>query len=363
MARAGLGLGWKCLWANDFSETKSWAYHRNWGGTELHQGDVADVKPSSLPKAFLAWASFPCQDLSLAGDRIGIGHHHDEFQTRSGTFWPFWKLMKAQKPPVVVIENVVGALTTRDGADINAIFGALASAGYSFGPVVMDAVHWLPQSRPRLFIIAVRRGVTVDGNLASGSPTPFWHPKAIQKAFSAAIDEIRKQWIWWNLPLPKNPVPRLETLINEKGDSWVDWDSPTQTEYLLSLMNETHLQRVKSAMQLNKRIVGTAYRRTREGRQRAEVRFDGVAGCLRTAGGGSSKQIVFEVTGKRIRTRLMSPREAARLQGLSDDYQLPNSFNDAYDLVGDGLCVPVVAYLRDSLLDQLAEPHSQIATA
>ena len=76
--------------------------------------------------------------------------------------------------------------------------------------------------------------------------------------------------------------------------------------------------------------------------------------CLRTAGGGSSKQIVIEVNGPKIRTRLLSPREAARLQGLPEDYWLPKDYNEAYDLVGDGLSVPVVKFLGEQLLTPLA---------
>ncbi len=111
---------------------------------------------------------------------------------------------------------------------------------------------------------------------------------------------------------------------------------------------------MKAVQALNRRVIGTGYRRTRLGQQRLEVRFDGIAGCLRTAAGGSSKQVILEVTGKRIRTRLLSPREAARLQGLPDSYWLPKSYNDAYDVAGDGLCVPVVAHLRHHILDPLA---------
>ena len=89
MARAGLGEGWQCLFANDFDHKKSITYRRNWGGHELVTGDVRAVTPRSLPsRANLIWGSFPCQDLSLAG--AGAGLKGD----RSGTFWPFWEVVK-----------------------------------------------------------------------------------------------------------------------------------------------------------------------------------------------------------------------------------------------------------------------------
>src|SRR4051794_39162007 len=94
MARAGLGPEWRCLFANDFDATKADAYKRNWGADHFVCADVATLHPAALPEtASLAWASFPCQDLSLAGDYRGLGKA-TKVTTRSGTFWPFWSLMK-----------------------------------------------------------------------------------------------------------------------------------------------------------------------------------------------------------------------------------------------------------------------------
>src|ERR1051325_5897517 len=69
MARAGLGPGWDCLFANDIDPKKAASYAANWGDDRLRVCDVADLAAGDLPgHADLAWASFPCQDLSLAGN-------------------------------------------------------------------------------------------------------------------------------------------------------------------------------------------------------------------------------------------------------------------------------------------------------
>ena len=117
-------------------------------------------------------------------------------------------------------------------------------------------------------------------------------------------------------------------------------------------------QKVAQAIQSGRRTVGAVYRRTRPDehgvkRQRAEVRFDDIAGCLRTPAGGSSRQTILVVEGKTVRSRLLSPREAARLMGLSDDFRLPARYNDAYHVCGDGVCVPVVRHLATKLLEPL----------
>ena len=123
-------------------------------------------------------------------------------------------------------------------------------------------------------------------------------------------------------------------------------------------MTPLHLAKMENARATGRRCVGGVYKRTRLDeflikRQRAEVRFDDIAGCLRTPAGGSSRQAIVVVEGQETRSRLLSPREAARLMGLDDAYQLPDRYNDAYHIAGDGVCVPVVRYLADQIFEPL----------
>ena len=83
------------------------------------------------------------------------------------------------------------------------------------------------------------------------------------------------------------------------------------------------------------------------------MRFDDIAGCLRTPAGGSSRQLVLVVEGRKVRSRLISSRETARLMGLPDDYILPENYNEAYHLTGDGVVVPVVRFLADTVIEPI----------
>src|SRR5713226_9553854 len=94
--------------------------------------------------------------------------------------------------------------------------------------------------------------------------------------------------------------------------------------------------------------------RTSSRTQLPEVRFDQVAGCLRSPVGGSSRQSIVVVDGGTVRSRLLSPREAARLMGVPESYPLPKNYNEAYHLFGDGVAVPVVSWLEKHLLRPLA---------
>jgi len=364
MARAGLGPNWRCLFANDFDPRKVATYAANWGGSDIRRDDVANLTLADLPGAMvdLSWASFPCQDLSLAGSYRGLGRERDNERTRSGTFWPFWKLMRGlveadRAPRAIVLENVYGCLTSHDGRDFSAIASALAQSDFVFGAAVVNAASFVPQSRPRVFFIAVLKDIAIPRSLAANGPQNHWHPPALTEAHSCMTPESKQNWVWWNIP---EPAPRSATFAGliEEVPTGVEWHTPSQTQYLLDLMSAVNRKKVADAAKAGRRMVGGLYRRTRPdehgvSRQRAEVRFDEIAGCLRTPAGGSSRQTILVVDGKRVRSRLLSPREAARLMGLHDGYTLPARYNDAYHVCGDGVCVPVVRHIAAHILEPL----------
>lgn len=355
MARLGLGEDdWRCAFSNEWCEKKASSYKARFGGDELKVCDVADLTPDQLPGTpTLVWGSFPCQDLSLAGSGAGLKGD------RSGTFKPFWELIRktgkvGRHPKLIVLENVVGALTSHKGKDFAYIVRALVKEGYKVGALVIDAVRFLPQSRPRLFVVGVHESVSIPSQLILPDASEPWHTKALRTAYEGLSEELREEWVWWRLPLPLEPVRPFSSLIEDEPTG-VEWHSKEQTNHIISLMSPLHIQKLKQAQLLERKIVGTVYRRMRPNEdgvkvQRAEIRFDQISGCLRTPVGGSSRQTIVVVEGKKIRSRLLSPREAARLMGVPDDYQLPAKYNDAYHLFGDGLAVPVVRWLNRHLL-------------
>lgn len=364
MARMGLGPDWRPTFVNDCDAKKVAAYRQNWGAEEpVDSRPVQQVAAQDLPdQADLAWASFPCQDLSLAGGGAGLAGK------RSGSFWGFWDLMQGlanedRAPRLIVLENVAGLLTSHQGKDFAALGRALAEGGYRFGALVIDAHHFLPQSRPRLFIVAQRADLEPPPDcLASGPAEPF-HTPALRLAHQNLLPVDRQHWAWWRLPTPPLRTGALADVI-EADPTGVKWHSAEDTAKLLDMMTPRHRERIAKLQAAGVATVGTIYRRTRrdehgQRRQRAETRFDDMAGCLRTPGGGSSRQTLIFIDGDSVRTRLLSPREAARLMGLPDSYQLPARYNAAYHLIGDGVAVPAVRFLSEHLLEPLlAHDHA-----
>lgn len=361
MARSGLGETWNCIFANDFSEQKAKSYRANWGGDDLVVEDINKINSANLPShADLAWASFPCQDLSLAGSGAGLKG------ARSGTFWGFLRViqelkLEGRKPSMIVLENVYGTLTSHEGKDFEVIAKSIAGEGYNLGAVVMDAVQFVPQSRPRVFIICIDEGLAIPNDAICERASPAWHPKKVICAYNALPKGVKSKWKWWKLPEPRQPLTTLNDIV-EMEPQGVKWHTKEETQKLMSMMTPLHRQKVLAAQQSEGLQVGTIYKRTRDGVQRAEVRFDGVAGCLRTPSGGSSRQTIMVVEGSSIRTRLISPREAARLMGLPESYILPSRYNEAYHLVGDGVVVPVVAHINENILFPVFEENSRQKT-
>lgn len=358
MARAGLGDGWSCLFANDFDAKKGDIYRLNYPkGDVLRVEDVRKIKAKELPgQPDLIWGSFPCQDLSLAGGGAGLKGE------RSGTFYPFWGIVKdliadGRGPKVIALENVLGTLTSHSGRDFEAICKTFADAGYRYGALVINAAHFVPQSRPRLFVIGARADVKIDPKLLAADPIEPFHTAALQRAFERVEKDVLEHRVWWNVPAPDQRNENFADLIEEYPTS-VRWHTTAERDQLIAMMSSVNRAKLERAKKAGHRMVGGVYKRTRLDEngvkvQRAEVRFDDVAGCLRTPAGGSSRQVIIVVDGQKVRSRLISSRETARLMGLDEDYQLPTNYNEAYHLTGDGVAVHVVRHLAQHIFEPL----------
>jgi DNA (cytosine-5)-methyltransferase 1 len=359
MARVGLGRGWRCLFANDFDAMKRAAYAANFGDAHLSVADVHKLSPGDLPlaRADLAWASSPCQDVSLAGARGGLGAN------RSGAFFGFWRLIEAlaregRAPRAIAVENVRGLITSNGGEDFRTVATRFSDAGYIAAAVALDAADFAPQSRPRLFLLALPK--SSDAALFAPSPNPSTAPAQLVDAASRLPAGVDFRWV------AAAPRRARNLSLADLVDPSAPFDDSAATNRRLAQMAPLQRTRIEALRAAPTRTVGAAFRRMREtdaGRTpRIEARFDGLAGCLRTPSGGSSRQLIFVAGGGRIDSRLMTPREAARAMGLCDDYRLPARAQDALRLIGDGVCPQAVEWLARTIIEKaLATPARRAA--
>ena len=357
---AGIGLmrlglekaGWKTVWANDNDPDKEAIYRFHFDQDEEDHfvlGDVHSLPVASVPPVGLATASFPCTDLSLAGARRGLAG------SGSGAFWGFIdsiKNMGRDKPALILLENVTGFLTSHNGNDFEAACIALNELGYSVDPFIIDAAHFVPQSRQRLFVVcSLQRQVPAieetDRAFFESECRPpaladfiFWHPE-----------------INWNIrPLPAFPAKarKLPEIIEDLSPNSKYWWSRERCDYLLNQMSPRHRAIADAMIAGEQTSYGTVFRRVRNGRSMAELRTDGIAGCLRTPRGGSGRQILFVAGSGKFDVRLLTPRECARLMG-ADDFRLDDklALNKALFGFGDAVCVSVVEWIGKCYLNPL----------
>jgi DNA (cytosine-5)-methyltransferase 1 len=164
--------------------------------------------------------------------------------------------------------------------------------------------------------------------------------------------------LWDVRPLP-SPPERRKTLMDVLEDLPADdpaWWSKERAQYCFSQFSERHAAIAQKMVKAGSYSYGTIFRRVRKGRSMAELRTDGLAGCLRTPRGGSGRQILLKAGRGHYQIRLLSARECARLQGAPDAYRIDVPLNQALFGFGDAVCVPVVEWVaKHYLLPSVAE--------
>jgi len=358
---AGIGLvrmglesqGWNIVFANDISEKKYQMYKDFFPKSSNHYliGDIFKLNTQEVPSTILATCSFPCIDLSLAGNMTGMKGKH------SSAFWGFINIIEAQKekaPPFLMVENVPGWLSSNKGDDFRLTVQALNKLGYVCDVFILDALRFTPQSRLRVFLIGIKTNNNENGLSKLLKRSPALLSAKLKKSVLANLD---LNWSFNDIPEPPPLFKKgLNNLIESVADKDPRWWSDIEIERHFNMMNKAHKKRVMELVRQTQIVFRTFYRRRRDGVQRVEVRDDDLSGCLRTAAGGSGKQFILKAGNGKLKMRAMTPREYARLQGVPDKY--PINVNGVQPLTGfgDAVCVPAISWIAQNLLNLLRHP-------
>jgi DNA (cytosine-5)-methyltransferase 1 len=357
---AGVGLvrmalernGVEVVWANDIEPIKQRMYAENFPADHFHLGDVREVRGADIPEVDIATASFPCTDLSLAGWRRGLAG------SGSGMFYEFARVlgeMGDRRPAAVLLENVPGFATSHGGADLRVAIEQLNALGYWCDLLQLDARSFVAQSRPRMFVVGTLEPLAERAT----------HVDHVRPAHLVSFAARHPELLFHAPPLP--PLTAVDTAGDLAGiverftpGHQVWWDRH-RTQRFMSSLAPLHVERLHTLRHAPSTTWRTAYRRTRNGAATWEIRADSIAGCLRTARGGSSKQAVVEAGGGTARVRWMTAREYARLQGVPDTFRFGAvSETQAQFGFGDAVCVPVVEWIvRHHLVDTVLAPVAQ----
>jgi DNA (cytosine-5)-methyltransferase 1 len=353
---AGIGLmrlglekeSWKIMLANDIDPQKEQMYRANFPDADAHFKlcDIDSLLPSEIPEVTLATASFPCNDLSLAGSREGLEGKN------SSAFWGFIRALERTRtrlPSLILLENVTGFLTSNGGRDFEDAMFALNDLGYAVDPFILDAAWFVPQSRKRLFVVGVKaKESDRDGLYELLQETPI-RPNALIQ-FILTHPDIR--WRIRKLPNPPSSRRKLKSILENLPDDSDCWWPKDRAEYLFRQMSPRHREMADKMIAARKYSYGTVFRRVRNGSSMAELRTDGIAGCLRTPRGGSGRQILFKAGHGKYFVRLLTARECARLMG-ADDFIIDAPLNKALFGFGDAVCVPAIRWIAKNYLNRV----------
>lgn len=312
LMRAGLErVGVSTVFANDIDTTKAALYRANWGDDVLVVEDIRNLHGDDIPDAEIATASFPCVDMSLAGNLAGLDGEQSSLVTE---FCRILAEMGERRPEAVIVENVPGFITVNDGRDFALVVEMLESLGYAVNSIVVNASAFVPQSRARVFLLG-----------ALGEQPLL--PEVPKAASLRLVDVASTDGDWWP---------------PDRRDAFSESLSPLQRERVESWLRDDRI-----------RFLG-AYRRTRNGRAVWEIRSDEIAGALRTTRGGSSRQALVRVGRGGFDVRWMDVDEYARLQGAETLNYDSVSERQAMFALGDAVCVPVIEWLGQNWLMRLA---------
>ena len=308
LMRAGLEcVGIKTVFANDIDNTKAKLYVDNWGSEELHVGDIRELHGNCIPDADLVTASFPCTDMSLAGNYKGLNGAQSSLVL---DFLRILEQMGDRAPRTLLIENVMGFLTANGGRDWDTVVEGIHQLGYRSAHIVVNANAFVPQSRARVFL--------------------FGHKGPIE--------------------LPEPPQVRKDLRLDGIAERDGDWWPPERLHGFLETLSPIQSKRVSRYRKRFWPGYYGAFRRTRRGKAVWEVRADEIAGTLRTTRGGSARQAIVRAGCGDIAVRWMNLTEYARLQGAEHMRYDSVTPSQAMFALGDAVCVPVIEWLAKNCL-------------
>jgi DNA (cytosine-5)-methyltransferase 1 len=156
---------------------------------------------------------------------------------------------------------------------------------------------------------------------------------------------------WRVRELPPLPIcsKNLTDILEDLPLNHQMWWSRHRCDYMLNQMSPKHRAQAEAMIRGETIRYGTVFRRVRNGKSMAELRTDGIAGCLRTPRGGSGRQILLAAGQGQFSVRLLTPRECSRLMG-ADTFELKVSLNQALFGFGDAVCVPVIEWITRNYL-------------
>jgi len=319
-------LGGRCVFASEIDPAARASYEGCFGPEFVH-GDICDMYTEHLPGFDLLTAGFPCQPFSTRGDQKGLA------EPRGQLYLELVRLLRAKCPRAFLFENVPNlvlmeggtiqrkeehnrrsdAVSVTAGKTLELILGAFKDCGYCVTWKLLDARHWLPQYRERVYIVGFRSDLT-QGTFSSFLDT-FWdsfQPSSVQAA--KTVRDIME---------PKDKVHGVGVFLTEQ-----QWKKVK--EQSANALN----QRMLTLDDKCPTLISSYHNHTSLTTKFVSEEQDGTA---------------------REIPRFLTPRECARLMGFPESFPVPKPEDEVkraqfYHQIGNAVCPPVIQSIAERML-------------
>jgi len=302
-------LGGKCVFTSEWNHFAQKTYEANFG--EVPFGDITKIDENEIPEHDILLGGFPCQPFSIAGvsKKNSLGKAHGFLDKIQGNlFFDIARIIKAKKPKAFLLENVKNLVSHDKGNTFKVIKTTLRELGYSVHFKILDAKHFVPQHRERIFIVGFKESIF-------HGKEKFAFPE--MRDVTHTIEDI----------LESSPDPKYTLTDNL-------WD---------------YLQKYSAKHKEKGNGFGFGL-----------VDLDGITRTLSARYYKDGSEIL--IPQYRKNPRRLTPRECARLLGYPDTFIIPVSDTQAYKQFGNSVVSPLVEAVGKNIVKVISPLNGKRTT-
>jgi DNA (cytosine-5)-methyltransferase 1 len=322
MRKAFDDLGGKCVFTSEWDKYAQRTYLANYHDDHGVAGDITQIDAADIPEHDILVAGFPCQPFSIAGvsKKNALGRAHGFADKTQGTlFFDVARIIEHHRPKAILLENVKNLASHDKGKTFQVICDTLRELGYFFDAKIIDAIHWVPQHRERIFIVGFREDCDFSFDR-------FEYPSETEQQLLQSILHPEDGSEPEEAPYTIGPTGKVSDKYTLSDHLW---------EYLQKYA-EKHKARGNG---FGFGLVGP----------------DDTTRTLSARYYKDGSEILLNQHGKN--PRRLTPRECARLMGFDSpsdsNFVIPVSDTQAYKQFGNAVVVPVVRAVGQYMLEYL----------
>ena len=300
--------GFTCVFSCEINQKCREVYRTNY--RELPFVDIREINPQSLPEFDVLVAGFPCQPFSICGKKQGFE------DTRGTLFFEICKIIKANEPKVVVLENVKHLIHHDRGNTLQVILRSLKNLNYHVSYQLLNAKDFgVPQNRERIIIIATKAHPFDFSRFGEQEPPVL--REFLER--SGEFEMVNPD----EYTLIKNPKKQPSGLIFVGYRNKSTWKTGVRP-------NTEHLSRV----------------------HRQPNRIYSIDGVHPTLPSQETSGRFFIYIPEKNLVRKMTIRECYRIMGFPEDFKIHPNLGESYKQIGNSVCVPMVEAIAQEILNQ-----------